>query len=139
MNKVILIGYVGTHPEFQTFDSGASKVKFTLATRGTFKSKGKSKPDPDWHNIVAWNGVADLIKNLNLTKGAQVAIEGKLKPYTYRGKSGDFSTIVNVAIDLIEIISNPKIQDKNITQLHPHPASVPPSLPMGDDQDDLPF
>lgn len=139
MNKVILVGRVGAHPEVQTFGSGNLRASFSLATRGTFKPKGKEKPDPDWHNIVAWNKTADVIQKLNVAKGSQVAIEGKLQPYSYQNKSGDTVRGVNVVVDTIELLDNPKKQGQDISQLHPHPASVPPVLPMGDDQDDLPF
>lgn len=142
MNKVILIGRVGADPIAKTLRNGSSMVKFSVATKGTYTPKGKDKPDPDWHNIVAWGKTAEYVERFNIRKGAKIAIEGKLKPFSYKkDNSEDTVKGVNVEIDTFELLDSKSDTQSNLnhTQLHPHPDSIPVPTEQAADDDDLPF
>ena len=95
-NKVQLIGHLGQDPEITTLESGSKLAKFSLATSETYKNaKGEKVEDTQWHNIVAWGKLADLIENY-LTKGKQVAVEGKLTHRSYETQAGDKRYITEV-------------------------------------------
>lgn len=87
-NKVQLIGHLGAAPEVKTMESGKKMVRFSVATSETYKNrKGERVKETQWHNVVAWGQVAE-IANKYLTKGKEVAIEGKLINRNYTDKAG---------------------------------------------------
>ncbi len=88
-NKVQLIGNLGQDPEIVTLDSGAKLAKFSLATNETYRNgKGEKVTETQWHNIVAWGKTAEIIENF-LSKGREVAGEGKLVHRSYETKEGE--------------------------------------------------
>ena len=88
-NKVQLIGNLGNDPEIVNLDSGKKLAKFSIATNETYKNnKGERLTDTQWHNVVAWGKTAKVIENY-VTKGKEVAIEGKLTSRSYETKQGE--------------------------------------------------
>ncbi len=88
-NRVQLIGNLGQDPEIVTLESGSKLAKFSLATSDYYKNaKGEKVEDTQWHNIVAWGKTAEIVESY-LTKGQQVAVEGKLIHRTYETKEGE--------------------------------------------------
>jgi len=86
-NKVQLIGNLGMNPEIKTFEGG-KLAKFTIATNETYKNaKGERVTDTQWHNLTAWGKTADIVEKY-LTKGSEVAVEGKLINKNYTDKDG---------------------------------------------------
>jgi len=84
-----LIGNLGQDPEIVTLESGSKLAKFSLATSDYYKNaNGEKVEDTQWHNIVAWGKTAEIVESY-LTKGKQVAIEGKLIHRTYETKDGE--------------------------------------------------
>ncbi len=87
-NKVQLIGNLGKDPEIVNLDGGKKLAKFSIATNETYKNqKGEKVTDTQWHNIVAWGKTAEIIESY-VTKGKEVAIEGKLTSRSYDDKEG---------------------------------------------------
>jgi len=78
MNKAILIGNVGKHPEIRKTQSGISVVNFSLAT--SKKVKGEDKTE--WHRIVAWDKLAEIIEKY-VNKGDKLMIEGEIETREY--------------------------------------------------------
>lgn len=81
MNKVLLIGHVGKIPEIRFLETPdhPKVAQFTLATTEARKAKdGTVTKLTEWHNIVAWRGVADFVEKY-IQKGSQVFIEGSLR------------------------------------------------------------
>jgi single-strand DNA-binding protein len=88
-NRVQLIGNLGQDPEIVTLDGGGKLAKFSIATTDNYtNAKGEKVEDTQWHNIVAWGKTADIVENY-LTKGKQVAIDGKLTHRSYETKEGE--------------------------------------------------
>lgn len=95
-NKVQLIGHVGNDPEITNLESGKKVARLTLATNETYKNdKGERVTETQWHTIVAWGKTADLIEKY-VTKGKEIAIEGKLTHRSYDDKNGDKRYITEV-------------------------------------------
>jgi single-strand DNA-binding protein len=95
-NKVQLIGNVGNDPEIKTFDGGKKVVNFTLATNESYKNdKGEKVEQTEWHRVSAWGNVADIIEKY-VTKGKEIAIEGKLTHRSYDDKNGEKRYITEV-------------------------------------------
>jgi single-strand DNA-binding protein len=95
-NKVQLIGNLGNDPEIINLESGKRLAKFTIATNETYKNnKGEKVTDTQWHNVVAWGKTAEIIEKY-LTKGKEVAVEGKLTSRSYETKEGEKRYITEV-------------------------------------------
>ena len=87
-NQVQLIGNLGMNPEITNFQSGAKKVRFTLATNERFTSKeGKKQERTFWHNLYAWGTTANYIAKAG-KKGSQLAVTGKLVTQQFKSKQG---------------------------------------------------
>ena len=86
VNKVILVGHIGNKPEGRYTPSGTSIASFSLATNEVWIDNDKEKKErTEWHNIVAWNKLADFATEY-LQKGQLIYIEGKLQTRTYKDK-----------------------------------------------------
>ncbi len=88
-NKVQLIGNIGRDPEVRTTETGKTMAKFSIATNETYRgTNGEKVTDTQWHNIIVWGKLAELAGQI-LSKGKEVAIEGKLMNSVYVDKSGN--------------------------------------------------
>lgn len=104
-NKVQLIGNLGTDPEIITLDSGKLLAKFSLATNDYYNdAKGERVQNTQWHNIVAWNKSAEIIEKY-VSKGQEVAIEGKLTNRSYEDKEGVKRYITEIVVSEILMLS----------------------------------
>ena len=87
-NKVQLIGNLGNDPEIINLESGKTLAKFAIATNESYtNNKGEKVTDTQWHNVVAWGKTAQIIEKF-VTKGKEVAIEGKLTTRSWEDKDG---------------------------------------------------
>jgi single-strand DNA-binding protein len=87
-NKVQLIGNLGNNPEIKTLEGGKKLARFSVATNEVYRNtKGEKVTETQWHNLVAWGKVAEIAEKF-LTKGSEIAIEGKLMNRTYNDKDG---------------------------------------------------
>lgn len=103
-NKVQLIGNLGNDPEIVNLESGAKLAKFAIATNETYKNaKGEKVTDTQWHNVVAWGKTAELVENY-LTKGKEVALEGKLTNRSYETKEGEKRYITEIKCNEILLL-----------------------------------
>ena len=67
VNKVILVGNLGKDPEVKFTPSGVPVAKFSLATNERYKDKaGEWQDRTEWHNILAWERLADPKPDLTL-------------------------------------------------------------------------
>jgi single-strand DNA-binding protein len=95
-NKVQLIGNLGNDPEIVNLESGKKLAKFSLATNESYKNaKGEKVTDTHWHNIVAWGKTAEIIEKF-VTKGKEIAVEGKLTSRSYESKTGEKRYVTEV-------------------------------------------
>jgi single-strand DNA-binding protein len=97
-NRVQLIGNLGQDPEIKTLESGKKVAHFTIATNDSYKnSEGQKVEETTWHNIVAWNGLAERATKY-LKKGNEVAIDGRLVYRNYEDKKGVTKYITEIVI-----------------------------------------
>lgn len=98
-NKVQLIGNLGNAPEIRNTENGKKLARFSVATNETYKNqKGEKITETQWHNLIAWGKLADLAEKF-LSKGSEVAIEGKLMSRTYTDKEGNKKYITEVQVN----------------------------------------
>lgn len=96
LNKVMLIGNVGRDPEIKYTPSGIPVTSFRLATSETWKDRdGNMQEHTDWHTIVAWRGLAEVISKL-VKKGSRVYIEGRIQTRSFEDKTGNKRHVVEI-------------------------------------------
>ncbi len=95
-NKVQLIGHLGMNPEVKNLESGKTMARFSLATNESYKNqKGEQVTETQWHNIVVWGNTAKYAEKY-LTKGQEIALEGKLNSRSYDDKEGNKKYITEI-------------------------------------------
>jgi single-strand DNA-binding protein len=98
-NKVQLIGNLGSSPEVRNTEAGKKLVRFSVATNESYRnSKGEKVTETQWHNLIAWGNVAEIAQKY-LTKGSEVAIEGKLVSRNYTDKEGNKKYITEIQVN----------------------------------------
>ena len=103
-NKVQLIGNLGMKPEVKVLDGGKKLAKMSIATNESYKNaKGELAKETQWHNLVAWGKTADIIEKY-LTKGSEVAIDGKLMSRTYTDKEGTKRYITEIQVNEVLLL-----------------------------------
>lgn len=89
LNKVLLIGNLGKDPEIRSMSNGKSVANFSVATSEQWKNKdtGQKQEKTEWHNIVAYDKLADIIGQY-LRKGSKMYLEGRLQTRKWTDKEG---------------------------------------------------
>ncbi|MGS0748366.1 single-stranded DNA-binding protein [Halpernia sp. GG3] len=96
-NKVSLIGHTGKEVEIINFEKG-KLAKVTLATNDYYtNAAGEKVEETQWHNLVVNGKLADIMEKY-VTKGKEIAVEGKIQYRTYDDKDGikRYSTEIRV-------------------------------------------
>ena len=90
VNKVILVGNLGSDPEIRRMNSGDQVATLSVATSETWKDKntGERKDRTEWHKVVIFNENLVKVAEQYLKKGAKVFIEGQLQTRKWQDQSG---------------------------------------------------
>lgn len=148
INKAILVGNVGKDPDLRYFerdnDKKNSVATFTLATteRGYTLSNGTQVPErTEWHNIVAWRGLAELAEKY-IRKGSQIYVEGKITTRSWE-KDGITRYTTEIVAENIQLLGARR--SENATENAPKaetrksPTTTPDMPEQSGSSDDLPF
>ncbi len=89
INRATLVGNAGKDAEIRYTGSGKPVASFSVATTDSWtdKATGQKQERTDWHNVVAWNWLAEYC-NENVKKGKRVLIEGRIQTRSYDDKDG---------------------------------------------------
>ena len=103
-NKVQLIGHLGNQPDIRTTESGKKWARFSVATNEIYRNaKGEKVTETQWHNLVAWGKVAEIAEKF-LSKGSEVAIDGKLVNRSYADKEGNKKYVTEVQVNEVLLL-----------------------------------
>ena len=103
-NRVQLIGHVGNDPEIKNLDGGKKVANLTIATNESYKNdKGEKVEQTEWHKVVAWGKTAEIIEKY-VTKGKEIAIDGKLTHRSYDDKNGEKKYITEVVANEVLLL-----------------------------------
>lgn len=106
-NKVQLIGRLGMDPDVRVFGEKNKMARFSLATSEKFKDQeGKLQDNTQWHNVVIWGRLAGVAEQY-LTKGAEVAVEGKLNYRSYEDKEGNKKNSTEIVVNELVMLRKP--------------------------------
>jgi len=140
VNKVILVGNVGRDPEVRHLDKGVAVARFSLATTENYTSKtGEKVSNTEWHNIVAWRGLAEVVEKY-VKKGSQLYIEGRLRTRDY-DKDGVKHYATEINADTMQLLGKREGQAEMGTQSMPAESVQSVNEPdfSQPEEDDLPF
>ncbi len=128
VNKVILVGNLGTDPGVQETPSGVAVATLSLATNEVFKdSEGNKNNVVEWHRIVLWRQLAKVAGEY-LKKGSKVYIEGRLKTRSWEDSDGIIRNVTEIIGERLTMLDG-----KGDNQDAPPPTKAPP--PEEDKQD----
>ena len=102
MNKVILIGRLTKDPELRYTSSNVPTASFSLAVDRNFTNQNGER-EADFINIVVWRKQAENCKNY-LSKGSQVAVEGRIQTRNYDGQDGKKVYVTEVVADNVQFL-----------------------------------
>ena len=101
-----MIGNVGNDPEVKTFEGGKKVANLTIATNESYRNeKGEKVEQTEWHRIVAWGKTAEIIEKY-VSKGKEIAIDGKLTHRSYDDKNGEKRFITEVVVNEINLLGS---------------------------------
>jgi single-strand DNA-binding protein len=88
VNKVILLGNLGSDPEIRSLPSGSKVASFSIATSEAYNNKdGQRVEQTEWHRIELWDNLANIAEQY-LRKGNSVYVEGKIRTEEWVDKEG---------------------------------------------------
>lgn len=108
MNKVILLGNVGTDPKMRMVD-GVPVADFRLATserRRTRMPDGSMADGPEvteWHNIVMWGRAGDYAEKY-IRKGSRLLVEGKIRTRVWEDRNAIKRNVTEIYVDTFELL-----------------------------------
>ena len=105
MNRVVLIGRLTRDPELRyTSGSNAAVCNFTIAVDRGFTGQSGDR-EADFIPIVVWNKQAENVKNY-LTKGSQIAVEGRIQVRNYDDQNGQKRYVTEVIANNVEFLGS---------------------------------
>ena len=129
INRVILVGHLGSDPDSRYTASGTATTNFRMATNETWRnSEGELQEHTEWHRCVLFGKSAETA-NEYLKKGQMVYVEGRLRTRTWEDKEGVQRSTTEVRGDMFTMLG----RRVEVTEEAPEEVAEP-----GDD-DDLPF
>jgi single-strand DNA-binding protein len=153
VNKVIIIGRLGSDPEVRYSAAGKAIAKFNVATNESVPSgEGNWEERTEWHRIVAFDKQAEFCGNY-LSKGKQVYIEGRLRTNQWEDAQGVKRYTTEIVVREVQMLGGTEgstwqgqtAQRSSTTPSPPSPSgptlneNLPPLPGPGTPEDDIPF
>lgn len=138
INRIILLGFLGSDPEVRYSQSGAAIANFTMATTETWKKDGVKESVTEWHRIVVFKRLAEICGE-NLKKGSKIYLEGKIQTRKWEDKNGNKRWTTEIVAQNMKMLDS-----RGSTQQEepPAPMNKTESKPESGDIDmgeDVPF
>jgi single-strand DNA-binding protein len=88
LNKVMIIGNVGTEPEMRYTANGNPVTTFRMAASRNYTTpEGERREETEWFNVVTWSRLAETCSQF-LRKGSKVYVEGRLRTRSWESQDG---------------------------------------------------
>jgi single-strand DNA-binding protein len=148
VNKVILLGRIGSDPEVRSLPNGAKVANFSIATSDNYTNKeGVRVEQTEWHRIELWDNLANIAEQY-VRKGEQLYVEGRIRTEEYTDKDGIARKAVKIRGTAMTLVSSKPVGGDNseaAPQAAPRPAPAPAPAPApefdapAEGDDNLPF
>ena len=141
VNKVMLLGRVGSDPEGKQISEKFYVASLSLATSEKFMKDGTKQEATEWHRVKFFNKLAQEVVMKYVKKGDLIHIEGKIH-YSKVEKDGKTTYFTEINADEMRMIPTGK-QDSKPTEVSTSPAASDnlksAEIPIQPEGDDLPF
>jgi single-strand DNA-binding protein len=112
LNKVILIGNLASEPELKYTSGGTARTKFRIAVNRQFKdSSGQLQEETAFVPIVTWGSQAENCAQY-LSKGRSVAVDGRLRIYSFTDEEGKEVRWFEVVASSVQFLGGPPRQSE---------------------------
>jgi len=145
LNKVMLIGNVGSEPEIRMTPSGSKVAKFSVATNRRYQDRsGQDQEKTDWHRLTFWGKLADIAEQW-VKKGDRLYVEGRIEYSQTQDDQGGTRYWTDIVVsEMVMLGSGPGgPSDAGFRGGTPMGGSdapgSPDTSPIADPDDDLPF
>jgi single-strand DNA-binding protein len=144
VNKVILVGNLGSDPELKYTPSNRPLCNLSLATNEVFKDKAGARQErTEWHRVTVWGEQAETCSKY-LGKGRSVYVEGRLQTRSWDDKEGKKRYSTDIVADRVVFLGAGNGNDAGAARKNgnePRDSSAPPDLgaPPAPGDDDIPF
>ena len=139
MNRVILIGRLGSDPDVRKTPSGSSVLAISLATSRRWKDKttGEKKDSTEWHRLVFWNRAAEIVGEY-CKKGAQISVEGRIETRKWTDDKNIERYSTEIIVEHLELLGSAGGESGAGSTRPPLPENQPDNFEDFDD-DLIPF
>lgn len=104
VNRMTIIGNLGSEPEMRFTPSGRPVTSFRVATNWRYTTpEGERREETEWFNIVCWSKLAEQC-NQFLSKGRLVYVEGRLRMRTWEGQDGQRRARNEIVADRVKFL-----------------------------------
>jgi single-strand DNA-binding protein len=125
LNKIMLIGNVGSDPEMRYTPNGKAVTSFRMATNYRYSGPdGERREETEWFRVSVWGKQGESC-NQFLSKGRRVYVEGRLHSRNWEGQDGQMRTSLEVSANRVIFLDRAA------------PASLPEEGEL--EPEDLPF
>ncbi len=125
LNKATIIGRLTADPESRTTPTGQTVVSFSVATNLVWKdSNGEKKEKTEFHNIVAWRKLAEIITQY-LKKGSQIYLEGRLQTRSWEDQNGVKKYRTEIIADNMIMLGSKSDNASNVNSTNNNEDSAP--------------
>jgi single-strand DNA-binding protein len=101
LNKIMLIGNVGSDPEMRYTPNGKAVTSFRMATNYRYSAPdGERREETEWFRVSVWGKQAESC-NQFLSKGRRVYVEGRLHSRNWEGQDGQMRTSLEVSANRV--------------------------------------
>lgn len=109
LNKVMVIGNLGTDPEMRFTPSGKPVTSFRIATTRTYMSpEGERRQETEWFSVVTWNKLAETC-NQFLAKGRRAYVEGRIRTHSWEGQDGQRRFRTEIVANRVIFLDRPGV------------------------------
>ncbi len=140
INKVILIGRLGTDPEVKTTPQGMTVARLSLATSENWTDKsGQKQERTEWHRIVVWGKLGELCGKY-LAKGRQAYIEGRLQTRSWEDPQGQKKYTTEIVATSVQFLGSGNSTEASAHTNHePSQSNSFAAEPSFDSDEEIPF
>ena len=135
INRVNISGNIGKDPELRQTQGGTQVLTFSLAVsdRKRNPQSGEWEEVTNWIPCVVFGNRAESLSRF-LSKGMKCAVEGKLRQSSYKDKSGQNRSKIEVIVDEVEFMSGSKAQNQPQNQQTDNYTNQPQNAPYSGSQ-----
>lgn len=138
LNKIMVIGNVGTDPEMRYTPNGHPVTSFRIATSRTYNTQdGERRQETEWFTVVTWNNLAEQV-NQYLSKGRRAYAEGRLHSHSFQGSDGQTRWRNEIVADRVLFLDRPG-EGQSDGGYSGAADLEPAGVGTGTSPDDLPF